>query len=85
MQMNESELNELDYIMLNTEKNLWVGKETGKFVKDPSEALVLKRMPALQRFVDTANAKNGADYDVPVRLIDLTQVGMGLDDETAEE
>jgi hypothetical protein len=71
-------LNDLDYILLNVSRNLWVAPE-GQYTKVPSEAATLKRIPALDQFI--SDCKNNApDYNVPVRLQDLVACSMGLDE-----
>ena len=71
-------LNDLDYILLNVSKNLWVGPD-GTHTKVPSEAAVLKRIPALDQFINDCK-NNAGDYNVPVRLQDLVACSMGLDE-----
>lgn len=71
-------LNDLDYILLNVSRNLWVAPDS-QYTKEPGEALVLKRLPALDQFVEACKANNG-DYNVPVRLQDLVACSMGLDE-----
>ena len=73
-----AELNNIDYILMNVSRNLWVAPD-GAYTKEPSEALVLKRIPALDQFVEACKS-NAGDYNVPVRLQDLVACGMGLDE-----
>ena len=72
-----SELNNIDYILMNVSRNLWVAPDG--YTKEPSEALVLKRIPALDQFVEACK-NNAGDYNVPVRLQDLVACSMGLDE-----
>lgn len=71
-------LNNLDYVLLNVSRNLWVGPN-GTYTKEPGEAVTMKRLPALDQFIESCKANSG-DYNVPVRLQDLVACSMGLDE-----
>lgn len=78
-----SNLNDIDFILLNVSRNLWVGPDgpDGKptYTNEAGQAKVLKRLPALDQFVEACKA-NAGDYDVPIRLQDLVSCSMGLDE-----
>lgn len=72
-----SALNDIDYVLMNVSRNLWVGPN-GTFTKDAGEAAVFKRIPALDQFVEACKS-NASDFNVPVRLQDLVLSKMDLD------
>ena len=66
--LTPEEVEDLDYILLNVSKNLWVSEDG--FTSDKSRARVCKRPEALGQFLESCKA-NAADYNVPIRLMDI--------------
>ena len=78
-------LDALEYILLDVSKNLWLapdgfsdGKNPIGFTTEPGEAKRVLRPLALSQFVESCN--KGADYRVPVRVVDIVACSMGIEE-----